>query len=81
MMQADRASPGEAAQSDELMERLREALARLPVQHAEAFCLKELSDMSYEDIAKETGMSVNGVGVALHRARAKLREELAWVKR
>lgn len=60
----------------ELSERLRWAINRLPQQHAQAFCLKFIEEMSYEDIADQLLVSVNSVGVILHRARERLRELL-----
>jgi len=57
----------------ELMESLREALAKLTPEQGEVFCLRELNGLSYEEIAEETGMSVDGVGVTLHRAKVALR--------
>ena len=40
------------------------------------FCLHELSDWSYQDLAEEFAMTAGAVGVALHRARQKLQELL-----
>lgn len=61
------------AHAIELRDRLRDALAELPAAHSEVFCLRHLSDMSYEEISRQTGMSIDAVGVNLHRARAQLR--------
>lgn len=57
----------------ELGAKLKKALAELPGSQAEVFCLRHLSDMSYEEISQETGLSVDAVGVTLHRAKARLR--------
>jgi RNA polymerase sigma factor (sigma-70 family) len=61
-------------QQKELTDGLRKSLSKLPLQEAQAFCLRYLNDMSYRDIANELGIKANAVGVLLHRARAKLRE-------
>ena len=61
----------------ELADRLREALATLPPRQAEAFCLHCLDDLSYRAIAAELGISVDAVGLLLHRARARLRVLMA----
>lgn len=66
--------PFQEVQRRELAEKLREALCQLPLQEAEVFCLRYLSDMSYRQIAKELGIKTNTAGVLLHRARTKLRE-------
>jgi RNA polymerase sigma-70 factor (ECF subfamily) len=68
--------PDRRAEDAELMSQLRAAVAKLPPQHAEVFCLRHLSGLTYEEIAEETGQSVDGVGVSLHRAKARLRELL-----
>lgn len=69
-------SPGEIVENDELADRLREALARIPSKQAEIFCLQSLEGWSYEEIAAHLGISVDDVGVTLHRARKRLRELL-----
>ena len=58
-------------------ERLRAALCDLSPQQAAVFCLRWLSELSYEEIASELELSVDAVGVTLHRARARLQELLA----
>ena len=79
-VQSNVPDPSQHAQDVELMESLRAALTKLPPQQGEAFCLRELSGLSYEEIAEETGMSVDGVGVTLHRAKSRLRELLAGAR-
>lgn len=61
----------------ELSRALSKALAKLPAAQAEVFCLKCIEEMSYAQIADQTGFSVGHVGVLLHRARSALRELLA----
>ncbi len=73
---AENPGPVQQAQCRELAQRLRQAVARLPQQEAEVFCLWYLSDMSYRQIAKELGIRANAAGVLLHRARLRLREVL-----
>ena len=69
-------NPGPAQQlhARQLAIKLREALAALPPQEAQVFCLRFLNDMSYRQIAKELGIKANTAGVLLHRARTKLSE-------
>lgn len=66
--------PVEVAQQQELTDGLRKSLSRLPPREAQAFCLRYLNDLSYQQIADELGVTTNAAGVLLHRARAKLRE-------
>ena len=70
-------SPPDRAAAAELSQRLREALALLPPKQADVFCLYSLEGWAYSEIAGELGVSVDAVGVLLHRARAKLRAALA----
>jgi len=70
------AGPQEQAEGAELAERLRAALAELPNRQAEAFCLRWLDEMSYQQIGERLGLDANAVGVLLHRARKRLRELL-----
>lgn len=66
--------PAERAQQRELADRVRRLLHQLPAQEAEAFCLRYLNDMSYQEIAGALGISTNAAGVLLHRAKARLRD-------
>jgi len=68
--------PVEEAQANELGDRLRAALCELAPQQGAVFCLRWLSELSYEEIASELGLSIDAVGVTLHRARARLQELL-----
>lgn len=69
-------SPAQEVQMQELAVKLRQALAQLPSNEAEIFCMRCLNDMSYRHIAKEFGINSSNVGVLLHRARVKLRNIL-----
>ena len=66
----------EALEQAELAADLRQALARLPLQEAELFCLRHLEEMNYAQIGAELNMTAGAVGVALHRIREKLRNWL-----
>lgn len=55
---------------------LRKALRSLPKREASIFALRYFEDFSYEQIAEHTGLSINLVGVVLHRARERLRKML-----
>jgi RNA polymerase sigma-70 factor (ECF subfamily) len=67
------ASPSESAEEAELIDQLRAALGQIPPQQAEVFCLHCLEDWSYQEIARQLDVTVNAVGVLLHRARQGLR--------
>jgi RNA polymerase sigma-70 factor (ECF subfamily) len=61
----------------EAAEMLRMALTKLPAHQAQTFCLHCLDDWSYQQIAEQLSISVNAVGVLLHRARKRLRSLMA----
>ena len=71
------ADPVQEAESDELANRLRIALAQLPPREAEVFTLRFVEDMSYRKIGSTLGLKANAVGVLLHQARERLRGMLA----
>jgi RNA polymerase sigma-70 factor (ECF subfamily) len=73
------ADPAGQAQAQELVGQLRAAIGQLPRQEARVFCLRYLNEMSYGQIARELCIGINAVGVALYRAKAKLREALGAV--
>ena len=66
--------PVQAAQGQELTDRLRDSLSKLSSREAQTFCLRYMNDLNYREIADELGITTNAAGVLLHRARAKLRE-------
>jgi len=70
------AEPSRLAEEAELAEHLRGALAKRDAQQAEVFCLACLEGLDYRQIAKQMGITVNDVGVLLHRAKSRLRERL-----
>jgi RNA polymerase sigma-70 factor (ECF subfamily) len=63
----------------EVSTRLERELDRLPADYREAFVLKHVEGLSYEEIARLTGQSVGCLKVRVHRARARLRQKLAEV--
>ena len=73
-------SPPQHAAGAELSQRLREALALLPGKQADVFCLHCLEGWAYSEISAHLAVSVDAVGVMLHRARARLRVALADVQ-
>lgn len=60
-------------------ERVEDALARLNSAHREAFLLKYVEDMSYEEIAALTGAGVSALKMRVSRAREFLRSALSEV--
>ena len=69
--------PPQDLEDAELASELREALGRIAPRQAEAFCLHCMEDCSYQEIAQALKISIDAVGVLIHRARKHLRELLA----
>ena len=61
----------------ELQQRLRMALATISRRGAEIFALRYFEGLDNREIAEQLGTSINTVAVTLHRARARLRDEMA----
>lgn len=62
---------------DELTQRLRTALAQISEREAEVFSLHYFGELENGAIAEQLGCTIGAVGVALHKARAKLQRWLA----
>jgi RNA polymerase sigma-70 factor (ECF subfamily) len=65
------------AEWNELFERVRNEVARLPTQQGEAFWLRCIEQLSYAEIGQQLELDSNTVGVLVHRARMRLRQVLA----
>jgi RNA polymerase sigma-70 factor (ECF subfamily) len=68
--------PEAAALSAERGAQVRAALARLPEHYRLVLTLRFFHDLSYQEIAAQTGQDANTVGVQLLRARQLLKREL-----
>ena len=64
--------PSQAMIAQELAERLRASLARLPKRQAAVFSLAYFEQLSREEIASSLGISPDAVSAALYKARQKL---------
>jgi len=63
--------------ADERRRLVRAALERLARRDAEILLLKYTEDWSYRQLAEHLGISASAVEARLHRARKRLREQLA----
>ena len=70
------AGPEELFERKELDEEVRSAIATLPRQFRTAFVLRELEDMSYEQIAQLTNTDLGTVKSRISRARTKVQQVL-----
>lgn len=55
---------------------IQEALLKIPEVYREAVILRDIQEMSYEEIAEITGVNVGTVKSRINRGRAGLRELL-----
>jgi RNA polymerase sigma-70 factor (ECF subfamily) len=69
-------SPEEQAAWNEMVECYLDYLDRLPASYLEVYVLSEFDQLSNEDIASRLSLSLSTAKIRLHRARAKLHEEL-----
>jgi RNA polymerase sigma-70 factor, ECF subfamily len=68
--------PESAAIERELADRLRWAVAELPDREASVFSLRYFGELTNPEIAQTLSISTTAVGVALHKARIKLKQML-----
>ena len=73
----DGADPLSWLLADERQQLVRVALERLPRRDAEILLLKYTEDWAYQQIAEHLGVGHSAVELRLHRARTRLRRELA----
>jgi len=70
------ASPLEQVISDEGRDRVRKAIAALSEQYRVPLTLRYYSDLSYDEIAEQLGLSRPNVATLIFRAKQQLRREL-----
>lgn len=58
---------------------IQRALARLPIDMREAFLLKHVEDLNYDEMAEVTGAGVSALKMRVKRAVDQLREQLEGV--
>jgi len=69
-------SPEKLFEGKNTMEIINAALEKLPEELKTAFVLREMEDLSYEEIAAVTGVSEGTVKSRIHTSRAYLAKEL-----
>lgn len=65
--------------AEERQRLVRQALARLVPRDSEILLLKYIEGWSYRELADHLGVSESAAEARLHRARARLREQLAML--
>ena len=72
----DSCDPADLAQRRDLQERLAAALQHLPQNQREAFLMRAVAELSYDEIAQTLGLDLGTVKSRIFRARKKLCEIL-----
>ena len=70
-------SPDQIAGGHDMGRRIRAAVARLPVEQREVFLMRTEPELSFKEIAKIQGTSINTALARMQYALAKLKAELA----
>lgn len=70
-------APDRQHHGKELQQQLRRALSKISRRGAEIFVLRYFEGLDNTEIAKQLETSTNTVAVTLHRARARLKDEMA----
>lgn len=65
------------SEKEELLDLIGKAIEHLPKEFREVFILREYDGLSYTEIAKVTGETLNTVRIRLYRAKHKIREILS----
>jgi RNA polymerase sigma-70 factor (ECF subfamily) len=74
---ASTATPLTDYERGERAEMVREQIARLPERQRELITLRDICDLSYDEISAQTGMTVTNIRTAISRARKTLKEKLS----
>ena len=74
-----RYSPEKSLDRTEKLKRLQVAIDSLPQKYRFAFILKEVQELSYEEISKVLKISLGTVKSRVHRAKILLRDKLSGV--
>lgn len=73
--------PSETLERKEVRQAVAKSLARLPEIYRQIFVLRDVEELSISECCEILGISEEAVKVRLHRARLRIREELAPVFR
>jgi RNA polymerase sigma-70 factor, ECF subfamily len=73
--------PSEILERKETRAAIRAALEKLPLIYRDVFVLRDVEQLSTGECAESLGISEEAVKVRLHRARLRMREELAPIFR
>jgi RNA polymerase sigma-70 factor (ECF subfamily) len=70
------AQPEQAAATRQMRQMMYEALAQLPPELRQVYQMRDVDEMSGEEVAEKLGITVPAMKSRLHRARSALRERI-----
>jgi RNA polymerase sigma-70 factor (ECF subfamily) len=73
---ADTATPAQAAENRDLADQVKKMMQQLPEKQRLVMHLRDIEELSYEEIAETLAISLDQVKVSLHRARKTIRERM-----
>jgi RNA polymerase sigma-70 factor (ECF subfamily) len=73
---SDNISPADAAESQDLAAGIKKMMQELPEKQRLVMYLRDIEELSYEEITEALGISLDQVKINLHRARKTIRERM-----
>ncbi|MBN8676718.1 MAG: RNA polymerase sigma factor [Chitinophagales bacterium] len=73
---ADGYNPAQATESADLVQKVKQLMQELPDKQRMVMHLRDIEELSYEEIAEALSISMEQVKVNLHRARKTIREQM-----
>ena len=73
---SDIATPAQATERNDLVNRVKMMMQQLPEKQRLVMHLRDIEELSYDEISESLGISLDQVKVNLHRARKIIREKI-----
>ena len=73
---SDTVSPAQATERNDLIDHVKRMMQQLPEKQRLVMHLRDVEELSYEEIAESLSISLDQVKVSLHRARKTIREKM-----
>ncbi len=74
--QTDLKTPAQSTEQNDMIDQIRHCIQALPEKQKLVIHLRDIEEMSYEEIAANLDISLDQVKVNLHRARKTVREKM-----
>jgi RNA polymerase sigma-70 factor (ECF subfamily) len=72
-------NPAKALEEQDMTQRIRQLIRQLPEKQRLVMHLRDIEELSYEEIAQTLDITIDQVKVNLHRARKTVREQLLQI--